>query len=182
MSSSLTETLARREQSITIGGREWRLAVPRLRSILRLEGELRQWKVDPIGVAAAHAAEVPTEHRETYWREAFAASRADSPDVPLGQLMAGMPMQMQLAAAAWMYLQEHHAAEIATLDDANAWIEKAIAEDAVDWVNAVLQSLAESTAGPAARSPEKKGALSENPSPGKTSSGSVPPDLAGPQR
>ena len=182
MSGSLTEALARRERNITIGGREWRLAVPRLRSVLRLEGELRRRKADPIGVAAAHAAEVPTEHRETYWREAFAASRAGSPDVALDKLMADMPMRMQLAAAAWMYLQEHHAAEMATLDDAIAWIETAMAEDAVDWFSTVLQSLAEPTAGPAARSPEKKGALSENPSPGKTSSESVPPDLVGPQR
>jgi|GEM_PF-6637921 len=170
MSGSLTETLARREQNITIGNREWRLAVPRLRSVLRLEAELRRWKADPIGVAAAHAAEVPPEQRETYWREAFAANRAGGPAAPIDKLIDGLPLPMQLAAAAWLYLQEHHAAEVATIDDAVAWVDAVISDDAVEMFNAALASLA----GPAAGTPVKKGAPTENPSSGKICSASAP--------
>lgn len=163
MSSSISATLGRREERVTVRGQTWRLVTFRLRTVLRLEQELQRWRGDLVRRAALSAADVPEDQRPLFWREAFAAARASDGPRSVEDMLAGLPEPIQLAAAAWLYLQEHHADQVGTLEAAVDWIDDAIAEGTIEAVNAALAALAPAGAG-------KKGA----PTTGRRSSASAP--------
>ncbi len=114
------------ERRITIGGREWRLAAPRLIDFAAVEAELLGRLPSPIHEAVRFAANVPPSQVETYWRLAFEATARMHHSV--WERLARMPVGLQLGALAMLFLRRHHGAEIRTLDDAIQWVEMASTE------------------------------------------------------
>lgn len=117
---SLTATLGRDEERLTVAGREYVLTAPTLGAMIAAERELRRHALNPLRRAAECASMVPVEQAKEYWRLAFELERDWHPD--LQTLMATSPVEMQLAAAALMMLHRHHRAEINTLEQASEWV------------------------------------------------------------
>jgi len=117
---SLTGTLGRDEERMTVGGREYVLAAPTLGAMVAAERELRRHARSPLRRAAECASMVPAEQAKEYWRLAYELERDWHPD--LQTLMATSPIEMQLAAAALMLLHRHHHAEVSTLEQAAEWV------------------------------------------------------------
>lgn len=142
-------------REMTVGGKAWRLAPPRLRDFAALEAELLARQPDPIQQAAAVAAQVPPEQQKAFWQEAFAAT-AKQRRVSLGQL-EDLPEMTQLAASAFLALRRHHADEIRTLDDAFTWMENALEEHGME-VGATLQAAVQEW-----QDPTKRAAAAQTP-------------------
>lgn len=167
--SELTAALARREERIVVAGKTWTLANPRMRAFLRLEQELHHWKTALL-FRAARAAEMSDQQQAVFWREAFAAANAASGQIGK-ETSAGLPELLQGVATTWLCLQEHHAKEIQTLEDAVDFIDAAIAEGSIEMVRGAVSAIS------GAEGAKKNGGPTA--SLGTTSSASAPPDSAG---
>jgi len=113
-------------REISVGGKIYRLATPRLGDLAALEAAILARLPDPVEQAAKSAHLVPVEQAAKYWDAAFAAAakarafRIDN----LGEL----PQSLQIAASAFAVLRRHHGGEIVTLDAALEWANVAFEE------------------------------------------------------
>jgi hypothetical protein len=121
---SLTLTLGRDEERITVGDIEYRLSPPTLAAYLAVERELRRYLGSPLRRAAEYAASVPAAQAREYWAAAHAAER-EWADQSVETLMAGAPTEVRLASIALLVLHRHHGDQIRTLDQAAAWLAQA---------------------------------------------------------
>jgi hypothetical protein len=109
-------------RNVTVGGKEYRLACPRLRDFAELEAQILAHLPDPLEAAFENAAKVPSNQVEAYWKAVYQAAANRSFGIAnLSQL----PFKMQIAANAFIVLQRYHSDEIRTLNDAVDWVEKA---------------------------------------------------------
>jgi len=126
-------------REITVGGRVWRLAAPRLADMAALEAEILSRLPDPIEQAAKHASLVPAEQLAKYWEAAFVAA-AQQRRFQLKNIDQ-LPEPLGLAAAAYLALRRYHADDIRSLDEAMNWLEQALTEhgqDAIATANAAI--------------------------------------------
>lgn len=140
-------------REISVGGKTYRLATPRLADLAALEAELLARLQDPLEQAAKAAVHLPPDAHKTLWEAAFAASqsgrRFDVADIDT------LPMTLRAAASAFLTLRRNHADEIGTLADALAWLELAADEHGLTNVAAITTAASQET--PPKKSPEAGG-------------------------
>lgn len=113
-------------RDLTVGGKRYRLATPRLGDLAALEAAILARLPDPVEQAAKSAHLVPPEQQQRYWEAAFqAAAKARAFKVDdLSQL----PQSLQAAASAFAVLRRYHGEEIKDLGDALEWVNAALEE------------------------------------------------------
>jgi hypothetical protein len=121
---SLTLTLGREEERLTVGGIEYRLTPPTLAGYRAVERELRRHLGSPLRRAAEYAASVPAAQAREYWAAAHAAER-EWAEQSVETLMSHAPTEVRLASIAMLVLHRHHGDQIRTLDQAAAWLAQA---------------------------------------------------------
>lgn len=127
-------------RELAVGGKTYRLATPRLGDLAALEAEILSRLPDPIEQAARTSHLVPDEQQQRYWDAAFlAAAKARSFSV---DNLDELPISLQVAASAFVALRRHHAEEIADLDAASRWADRAFEEHGPA-VAAILQAVSQ---------------------------------------
>lgn len=123
-------------QEISVGGKTYRLAPPRIKDLAAVEVAIQDLLPDPILKAAQHAHQVPAEQQTVYWQMAFQEAgkhrRFGLNDMPM------LPLQTQMAATCFLALQRWHNHEIRGLDAAFQWLEQAIEEHGIQKLSAIL--------------------------------------------
>lgn len=135
----LARTTGELFRTLTVGGKEYRLATPRIKDLARLEAELLARLPDPIEQAAKAARHVPPGLQAELWKNAFEASkelRRLNYDTDLDKL----PKMLQVAASAFLVLSRHHGDEIRTLDDAVEWLTRASEEHSLEEISAAVDA------------------------------------------
>lgn len=112
-------------REITVEGRTWRLAPPRLRDLATLEAAIVACLPDPIQRAAVAAAHVPPHQVDEFWRAAFAAAAAQRRFSQ--ENLDELPEVLRVGVAAFLALQRYHGDHIRTIHEALDWCEKALA-------------------------------------------------------
>lgn len=147
----LARTAGLLHRKISVGGKEYLLATPRLRDYAEAEAQILAKLFDPIEKAALASAHVPPEQQAMFWEAAFKAAQTLR-KVSLQEDIKLLPDSYQLAITAYVTLRRFHSDEIRSLDDALDWVERAINEHGLDQLNASLSGAAEET--PPKKSPE----------------------------
>lgn len=107
-------------QRVTVGGKEYTLSTPTLRTWAALERELIAETNDILEKAAAAAAKIPPDQRAIYWE---AAHREASKRCAVTMQDLDRMLPLDQAAASWfLALHEHHREEFSRLDDVRQWL------------------------------------------------------------
>ena len=117
----LARTLGHRERRIEVGRKTYTLSSPRLRDFMRVELEIMKSLPDPMAEACKVAKDVRPEDLDAFWKAARRAS-LEAKKVDFEHL-GHLPQMIQVAVAAYLVLQRHHARDIGALADAMDWIE-----------------------------------------------------------
>jgi len=139
----LARTAGELFREITVGGKQYRLAPPRLKDLAALEAELLARLPDPVEQAAKAARHLPAEAHPALWQQAFkAAETARKFDL---DDMDRLPLMLRVAASAFITLRRHHGDQIQSLDDAVDWLDQASEERSFEELAALCEAAATET-------------------------------------